>query len=65
MFIKFVTVLAWLFFGFGTVLIGSLFIQVYRLPLYLRQRATIKINPFISISWALAIAWLLTCYVFI
>ena len=65
MFIKFVTVLAWLFFGLGTVLIGSLFIQVYRLPLYLRQRATIKINPFISISWALAIAWLLTCYVFI
>jgi len=64
MFIKFVTVLAWLFFGLGTVVIGSLFIQVYRLPLYLRQRATIKINPFISISWALAIAWLLTYYVF-
>ena len=64
MFIKFVTVLAWLFFGLGTVVIGSLFIQVYRLPLYLRQRATIKINPFISISWALAIAWLLTVYVF-
>ena len=64
MFIKFVTVLAWLFFGLGTVVIGSLFIQVYRLPLYLRQRATIKINPFISISWLLSIAWLLTYYVF-
>ena len=60
MFIKFVTVLAWLFFGLGTVVIGSLFIQVYRLPLYLRQRATIKINPFISISWLLSSAWLLT-----
>lgn len=65
MFIKFVTVLAWLFFGLGTVVIGSLFIQVYRLPLYLRQRATIKINPFIFISWLLSIAWLLTRYVFI
>ena len=64
MFIKFVTVLAWLFFGLGTVVIGSLFIQVYRLPLYLRQRATIKINPFIFISWLLSIAWLLTYYVF-
>ena len=64
MFITFVTVLAWFFCVCGTVLIGSLFIQVYRLPLYLQQRATIKINPFISISWALAIAWLLTYYVF-
>ena len=64
MFIKFVTALAWLFFGFGTVLIGSLFIQVYRLPLYLRQRATIKINPFITLSWAVSIVWLLTVYVF-
>ena len=64
MFIKFVTVLAWLFCVVGTVLIGSLFIQVYRLPLYLRQRAAIKINPFISISWVVSIAWLLTYYVF-
>lgn len=64
MFIKFVTVLAWFCCVGGTVLIGSLFIQVYRLPLYLRQRATIKINPFIFISWLLSIAWLLTCYVF-
>ena len=64
MFIKFVTVLAWFFFGLGTVVIGSLFIQVYRLPLYLRQRATIKINPFITLSWAVSIVWLLTVYVF-
>lgn len=64
MFITFVTVLAWFFFVFGTLLIGSLFIRFYRLPLYLQQRATIKISPFISISWALSIAWLLTCYVF-
>ena len=64
MFIKFVTGLAWVFCVFGTVLIGSLFIRFYRLPLYLQQRATIKINPFITISWAVSIAWLLTCYVF-
>ena len=64
MFIKFVTGLAWLFCVGGTVLIGSLFIQVYRLPLYLRQRATIKINPFITLSWAVSIVWLLTYYVF-
>lgn len=64
MFITFVTALAWFFFVFGTVLMGSLFIQFYRLPLYLQQRATIKISPFISISWAVSLVWLLTKYVF-
>lgn len=64
MFITFVTLLAWVFFVFGTVLVGSLFIRFYRLPLYLQQQATIKISPFISISWAVSIVWLLTCYVF-
>lgn len=64
MFITFVTALAWFFFGLGTVLAGSLFIQFYRLPLYLQQRATIKISPFISISWAVSLVWLLTKYVF-
>ena len=63
MFIKFVTVLAWFFFGFGTLFCGSLFVQFYRLPLYLQQRATIKISPFISISWVVSIVWLLTYYV--
>lgn len=64
MFITFVTTLAWVFFGFGTVLMGSVFIQFYRLPLHLQQRATIKISPFISISWVVSIVWLLTYYVF-
>lgn len=64
MFIKFVTALAWFFFVFGTVLVGSLFYRVYRLPLYLQQRATIKISPFLSISWVVSIVWLLTYYVF-
>lgn len=64
MFITFVTALAWVFFVVGTVLMGSLFIQFYRLPLYLQQRATIKISPFISISWVVSIVWLLTKYVF-
>lgn len=64
MFITFVTVLAWFFFVFGTVLVGSLLIRFYRLPLYLQQQATIKISPFISISWAVSLVWLLTYYVF-
>lgn len=64
MFITFVTVLAWFFFVIGTLLIGSVFIRFYRLPLYLQQRATIKISPFISISWVVSIVWLLTYYVF-
>ncbi len=64
MFIKFVTALAWFFFVFGTVLMGSLIVRFYRLPLYLQQRATITISPFISISWVVSIFWLLTCYVF-
>ncbi len=63
MFIKFVTALAWFFFVFGTVLMGSLIVRFYRLPLYLQQRATITISPFISISWAVSLVWLLTCYV--
>lgn len=64
MFITFVTALAWFFFVFGTVLMGSLFIRFYRLPLSLQQRATITISPFISISWVVSIVWLLTYYVF-
>ncbi len=64
MFIKFVTALAWFFFVFGTVLMGSLIVRFYRLPLYLQQRATITISPFISISWAVSLVWLLTYYVF-
>ncbi len=64
MFIKFVTALAWFFFVVGTVLMGSLVVRFYRLPLYLQQRATITISPFISISWVVSIVWLLTCYVF-
>lgn len=64
MFITFVTALAWVFFVGGTVLMGSLFIRFYRLPLSLQQRATITISPFISISWVVSIVWLLTYYVF-
>ena len=64
MFITFITALAWFFFGFGTLLCGSLIVRFYRLPLYLQQRATIKISPFISISWVVSIVWLLTYYVF-
>ena len=64
MFITFVTVLAWFFCVFGTVLMGSLIVRFYRLPLYLQQRATIKISLFISISWVVSIVWLLTYYVF-
>lgn len=63
MFITFVTALAWFFFVFDTFLIGSLFIRFYRLPLHLQQRATIKISPFILISWAVSLVWLLTRYV--
>lgn len=64
MFITFVTALAWLCFVFGTVLMGSVVVQFYRLPLYLQQRATIKISLFLFISWGVSIAWLLTYYVF-
>ena len=64
MFITFVTALAWFFFVFNTLLVGSLVVRFYRLPLYLQQRATITISPFISISWVVSIVWLLTCYVF-
>ena len=64
MFITFVTALAWVFFGFNTLLVGSLFYRFYRLPLSLQHRATIKISPFISISWVVSIVWLLTYYVF-
>lgn len=64
MFITFVTGLAWVFFALGTLLMGSLIVRFYRLPLYLQQRATIKISPFISISWVVSIVWLLTYYVF-
>ena len=64
MFITFVTALAWFFFVFGTVLMLSVVVQFYRLPLHLQQRATIKISPFISISWVVSIVWLLTYYVF-